>query len=567
MGHSHSAIHRSKNSSLEEVVKRAESRAGHISVSGRYHLPPKKLEDDYVVQPKVLGSGYNGEVFMAASKTNADLKFAVKGFRLHGASKEKREELENEAEIFLSLDHPHVARLVDVYETEDRLDLVMECMEGGELFHRVSERKKFTEKDAADAVWQMLLAINYIHSHHVVHRDLKLENFLYEKKNGDHLKLIDFGFSKIWDTNTKMALSCGTLAYVAPEVLDKKYTDQCDMWSLGVITFILLVGYMPFAGSEAHQVRCIKEAKYIVRKEAWKKVSDLAMDFVKKLLLVNPEARLTSAKAIEHPWVKHRDDNFKDHHHVDQDMVNAMVNFSHASQFRRACMSVMAWSLTNEERAKVRDAFLELDTKREGTVKMWEFKQVLEDQFHIDHDEVVAIFEKMNTSHDEEIHYTEFLSAMVSSRIQLHDDLLKATFRRFDTHNTGYITVADLKEVLGESFEGEDITSMLKEAHIDHDGKISLSDFMWYLKHPEADAGHHEVAHKVIDSLTSKGASSNALNPTGSQGLNRGGFMKAKKNGGKDGAAAPAPAGDGAGATEKSASEDKAKAGCKCIVQ
>mmetsp|Transcript_3381 Transcript_3381/g.8415 ORF Transcript_3381/g.8415 Transcript_3381/m.8415 type:complete len:567 (-) Transcript_3381:170-1870(-) len=566
MGHGHSGIQRSKNSSLDEVVRRAESRAGHISVSGRYHILPKRLEDDYVVQPKTLGSGYNGEVYLASSKQNSgsSQKFAVKGFRLHGVSKEKREELESEAEIFLSLDHPHVARLVDVYESDDRLDLVMECMEGGELFHRVSERKKFSEKDAADAVWQMLLAINYIHTHRVVHRDLKLENFLYEKKNSDHLKLIDFGFSKIWEPNTKMALSCGTLAYVAPEVLEKNYTDQCDMWSLGVITFILLVGYMPFAGSEAHQVRCIKEAKYIVRKEAWKKVSDLAMDFVKKLLLVNPEARLTSAKALEHGWVKDRDDNFKDHHYVDQGTVDALLNFSHASHFRRACMSVMAWSLTAEERSKVRDAFLELDVKREGTVKMWEFKQVLEDQFHIDHDEVIQIFQKLNTSHDEEIHYTEFLSAMVATRIQLHDDLLKATFRRFDTHNTGFITVQDLKEVLGESFEGDDITAMLKEAHIDHDGKIALQDFMWYLKHPEVDAQHHDVAHKVIDAhLAKNNSASGGLLPCEEREKGTGrarGKMKAKENKDKK-------AGGKEGTVAKESSDDKAKSGCKCILQ
>merc|ERR1719183_2388648 len=119
-------------------------------------------------------------------------------------------------------------------------------MNGGELFQRVQERRKFNETDAADASSQMLLAINYVHSHGMVHRDLKLENFLYESAKSDHLKLIDFGFSKVWEPNTKMALSCGTLSYVAPEVLAKDYTSQCDMWSFGVIVFILLVGYMPF---------------------------------------------------------------------------------------------------------------------------------------------------------------------------------------------------------------------------------------------------------------------------------------------------------------------------------
>eukprot|EP00971_Amphidinium_carterae_P093524 1850851-Amphidinium_carterae.1 len=145
------------------------------------------------------------------------------------------------------------------------------------------------------------------------------------------------------------------------------------MWSLGVIAFILLVGYMPFAGADAEN--SIRHGKYTVKKDAWNKVSQHAFDFVKNLLLVDPEVRLTSAKALEHAWVKDRDDHFKDHHFVDQGTVDALMNFSHTSHFRRACMSLMAWSLTAEERAKVTDAFLELDVNREGTVKMWEFKQ------------------------------------------------------------------------------------------------------------------------------------------------------------------------------------------------
>merc|ERR1719387_813951 len=115
----------------------------------------------------------------------------------------------------------------------------MECMTGGELFDVIKERKTFTERDAAQAVWQMLLAINYIHSHGVVHRDIKPENFLYERQDTDHLKLIDFGFSKLHKQSPKGAgnVFAGTLSYAAPEVLAETggFTEKCDLWSLGCV--------------------------------------------------------------------------------------------------------------------------------------------------------------------------------------------------------------------------------------------------------------------------------------------------------------------------------------------
>merc|ERR1740130_277817 len=196
------------------------------------------------------------------------MTYAVKDFQLRGITPDKMQELEGECEIFLSMDHPHVARLVDGYRSKDKLSLVMECMEGGELYDRVLKKKKFAEKDVADASYQMLLAINYIHQRNIVHRDIKLENFLYESQESDHLKLIDFGFSKVWDPSIRMKMSCGTLAYVAPEVLAKNYTEKCDMWSLGVVIFILLVGYMPFSGDEKIQMRKIRDGKFTV-KDSW----------------------------------------------------------------------------------------------------------------------------------------------------------------------------------------------------------------------------------------------------------------------------------------------------------
>jgi len=340
--------------------------------------------------------------------------------------------------------------------------------------------------------------VSYIHSHNIVHRDIKLENFLYESPESDHLKLIDFGFSKVWAPNTKLHLSCGTLAYVAPEVLGQSYTSQCDLWSLGVTVFILLLGYMPFKGNDEQQQKCIKKAQFEKKPKYWSNISTNAQDFLTKLLVVDPNKRLTAKQALEHPWMKKKDEMNHDMHDVNQGVVDALSNFGQASHFRRACMSMMAWSLTNEERKQVRDAFIEIDTDRSGTITIAEFKTVLQEKFHIDDEHVAAAFESLDTNHAEEIHYSEFLAAMMSSRIQVHDDLLKQTFKRFDTHNHGYITKDDLRELLGEVFEGEDVARLVEEADSSHDGKIDYEEFIGFIKQ-SGEEHHHEAAEKLID--------------------------------------------------------------------
>jgi len=482
------------------IPNEAAKRAGRISVSSRYHRLPRRIEDDYHVTDKVLGSGYNGVVRMATSKrAKVPQAFAVKAFKLSSISSDKRAQLDSEVAVFLEMDHPHVARLHDVYETTEQLHLIMECLEGGELFDRVTERKRFSELDAAETTRQMLLAVNYLHSCGIVHRDLKLENFLYDYKEKDHIKLIDFGFSKVWDPCIKMHVSCGTLSYVAPEVLNKSYTSQCDLWSLGVIAFILLAGYMPFSGSEGMQKTNILAGRYTMKSERWNPISRSGVEFVKALLQVDPELRLTAEQALEHPWVQtqHTRDLQQAMSDIDMNIIDSLRQFGQASKFRRCCMNLMAWSLSNEERAKVREYFVAMDKDKKGTITLLEFEQVMM-KVHISDAETRQIFEAMDSNNDETIHYSDFLAAMLSSQIAMHDDLLRSAFNRFDLERTGYITVDDVREVLGDSFKGEQVETLMREADLLQDDRISYAEFVAYLRGTPLES-HGEAGDKLID--------------------------------------------------------------------
>lgn len=489
------------DATLSAITARTEGRVGKIAVTGRYHRLPRKIEDDYdLATSDVIGKGYNGSVYIATGKTRG-LKYAVKDFKLRGIDAEKKEELEIECEISLGMDHPHVVRLVDVYESKTKLSLVMECMSGGELFDRVLSRKKYSEKDAADAAYQMIVAINYLHSKGVVHRDIKLENFLYETKDSDHLKLIDFGFSKLWDPDTRMKMSCGTLAYVAPEVLSKSYTSQCDMWSLGVVIFILLVGYMPFAGSESNQISAIKAGRYTWKEPQWRRVSAQGQEFIKGMLTLDPTARLTPEKALDHPWIKDRESGSLERTDsgLDKEMLLDMKAFAEASKFRRACFGAMAWSLTAAERSQVRDAFLAMDKENKGVITMAEFREAVMSMFEISDSEVKVIFDALDMAKDDQIHYSEFLAAMASSRLTMHSGLIQKTFKRFDVDGNGLISVEDLRTVLGENFEGEKVEALIAEADTDKDGKISYEEFVNYINSETASSAHKEVGETIIE--------------------------------------------------------------------
>jgi len=442
----------------------------------------------------VLGSGYNGKVYLAKEKQN-NQQYAVKKFNLRNLSRDSLEELEAEVEISLLLDHPHVARLVDVYQGQNKLSLVMECMTGGELYDRIIELQRFEEADAALAARQMLLAINYLHTHKMVHRDLKLENFLYESKESGHLKLIDFGFSKITKPNTKMATCLGTLCYMAPEVLNQSYTKECDLWSFGVIVYILLFG--PFRGDEDAVVEKIMAGRYEVKKGMWDKVSSQAREFIEKLLVVRAPLRLTAPDALNHQWIVNCETDFARVSSIDRNMADALMNWGRESAVRRACMSMVAWSMSVEDRAKVRAAFLALDTDQTGTVRIHEFKQVLSTQLNISDEETTQAFKDLDNTHDEEIHYSDFLAAVASHRVQLHDDLLRETFRRFDVENDGYIHLETMEELIGKTCDGQSTEEMMQNAGVMKDGKISYEDWIKLLHESAGD--NHKIAEQIID--------------------------------------------------------------------
>ncbi|KAJ3275642.1 hypothetical protein HDV01_007645 [Terramyces sp. JEL0728] len=251
-----------------------------------------------------LGTGAFSEVKLGIEKKTG-VHFAIKIID-RTKCKGKEDMIETEVKILQRIDHPNIVKLYEMYEFEGKIYLVMELVTGGELFDLIVGRGCFQEKETAEFVKKILLAINYLHDNGIVHRDLKPENLLLsEKSNRAEIKISDFGLSKIFNEVEVMKTACGTPGYVAPEVLKRQgYGNQVDLWSLGVITYILLCGYPPFFDQKnAELFKKIMAGKYQFDHPWWDHISERAKDFVRRLLVVDIKKRYTAKEALNHPFI------------------------------------------------------------------------------------------------------------------------------------------------------------------------------------------------------------------------------------------------------------------------
>ncbi|KAI5601357.1 hypothetical protein POPTR_001G097400v4 [Populus trichocarpa] len=376
--------------------------------------------------------------------------------------------------------HRNVVELKGAYEDRHSVNLIMELCEGGELFDRIITKGHYSERAAANLCRQIVTVVHNCHTMGVIHRDLKPENFLFLSTHEDSpLKATDFGLSVFFKPGDVFKDLVGSAYYVAPEVLRRNYGAEVDIWSAGVILYILLSGVPPFWGETEQAIfDSILRGHIDFSSDPWPSISSSAKDLVKQMLRADPKERISAVEVLNHPWM--REDGASDKP-LDIAVLTRMKQFRAMNKLKKIALKVIAENLSEEEIMGLKEMFKSMDTDNNGTITFEELKAGLPKLgTKLSESEVRQLMEAADVDGNGTIDYIEFITAtMHMNRMEREDHLYKA-FEYFDKDKSGYITMEELEQALMKYNMGDSktIKEIIAEVDTDHDGRINYEEFV-----------------------------------------------------------------------------------------
>lgn len=333
--------------------------------------------------------------------------YALKSIILDRVSNTFLMELQNEIEILRTLDHPNIVKLHEVYTYMKQIYLVLESCDGGDLY----ARSPYSEREAGKIMAQLLSAVSYMHEHGVVHRDLKFENIMFESTREDaRIKVIDFGLSKKFIGEPKYMTECvGTIYTMAPAVLQGIYSSNADLWSAGVIAYMLLSATKPFWHKRRKRmIDMIMRCHYTMEGGVWESISPAAKDFVSHLIVLDPKERYSAAQALKHEWIVNRErlPNERPTEALLESIDGSLLNYKNTSALKKIALTVIAHRSNTGDIMELRNAFSAFDTENDGTISFEEFKEGLKKLKYSD-EMLKDIFSSIDVNKNGKINYTE----------------------------------------------------------------------------------------------------------------------------------------------------------------
>ena len=465
-----------------------------IGTSNLIGMEKDSIKKKYKVIEKI-GSGSFGKVYKVKHLITDQLR-AMKMIKNDCIKyQDDNHEFLKEIEILSKIDHPNIIKIYEYFQDTSNYYVITELCEGGELIEQLYKVHAFSEYQAANIMEQILSAVFYIHSKGIVHRDLKPENILIESKldNDIHVKLIDFGTCNYFDKKTKLTSKIGTPYYIAPEVLNKSYSNKCDVWSCGVILYILLSGTPPFFGENDQEImENVKRGKFTFDLPEFKLVSQEAKNLITNLLRYDPIKRITAEEAWGDNWIqKYSKKKIAANLNVDNNSykipISNIKNFAARHKFQQATIAFLVHQVSSTDMMKdLRKIFKEFDKNGDGQLSYTELKEGFKKYYNNDDvadKEFDILIEKIDLDHNNFIEYEEFLRVTVNLDVLITDQNLKLAFDFFDKDKSGKLSPDEIKEVLGVNFpdniekENEIIKGIISEIDLNKDGIVSFEEF------------------------------------------------------------------------------------------
>ena len=398
----------------------------------------------------------------------------------------------NEIELLKQLDHPNIVKIFEYFIDNEGYYLITELCSKGELFDVIRANTRLSEAVTANIMYQLFRAVNYCHyTKNIIHRDLKPENILIESFDSTsgfyNIKVIDFGCAKIYEKHKKENKVIGSVYYISPEVLSKNYNEKCDVWSCGVILYLLLSGKVPFNGrNDLEILEKIQQGSFSFNYMVFDTISDDAKDLIKKCLEVNVAKRISAKDALKHKWFKHLHTRTYFTEVNEYFYIKTMNNLSKYNPVNKLQEIALMYLVHNfpeiDEVKNLHKVFNSINVSKTGKLTRKELTKAFQcfDQSEEIEMKVEDVFNKMDTDDNGFIENEEFIRAGLDKSIFLDNKVMKFVFDYFDKDGSGEICLKELMEVFGFG-KGEDemeyLMNIIQEIDTDGNGQISFNEF------------------------------------------------------------------------------------------
>ncbi|CAM6030598.1 unnamed protein product, partial [Sphagnum balticum] len=486
---------------INAMVKKAEVKIvpGQSFTASVLQRQTENLRDLYTLGRK-LGQGQFGVTYLCVEKSTGK-EFACKSIAKRKLiSVEDVEDVRRELHIMHHLSgHPNIVNIKGAYEDVTSVHLVMELCAGGELFDRIIQRGHYSEAKAAELTRTIVGVVEACHSLGVMHRDLKPENFLFSNHSEDAaLKTTDFGLSVFFKPGEIFTDVVGSPYYVAPEVLRKHYGPEADVWSAGVILYILLSGVPPFwAETEQGIFEQVLRSELDFVSDPWPRISESAKDLLRKMLNPNVAKRLKSHQVLCHPWI--REDGVAPDRPIDPAVQTRLKQFSAMNKLKKIAIRVIAESLSEEEIAGLKEMFLMMDSDGSGSISFEELKEGLKKVgSNLMEADIRQLMDAADVDHDGTIDYGEFLAATLNLNKIEREENLYAAFSYLDKDKSGYLTTDELQQACNDFHMGDMcVEDLIREVDQDNDGRIDYNEFVTMMRKGNGGVGRSSLRNNL----------------------------------------------------------------------